>query len=278
MSMYPNTDTLGWEFGEVYFSDGSVSRLKDDESAPLLEDGENIVYSSDETAPLLEDVVDSNAPFTTVHCVICGLPATYMCAGCRQDNYCSHECQCYHWKMGHAEKCSQIMSARADLGRLVDTSPLLYDKYGHMTRASIEKELERVPGEDNTLVKNYSTISNLVELNADNLCIDMKQTQVKDGRFYLIANDIVTKCLDELDENVFRPFERARALGIDIDNFITERRHAQEERAELEHERTELASIREILERERTKLAAIRKLLNQQAPIITDETSNTGSE
>ncbi len=88
--------------------------------------------------------------------------------------------------------------------RFITTFPKLIKNYGHLTRASIEASLVPFPDEPVTLVPKNSVIASLIALNAENLNINMNRADLVDGRFYKVDNDIVSKCLDELDKNVLQ--------------------------------------------------------------------------
>ncbi len=102
---------------------------------------------------------------------------------------------------GEKGRCDEVAHTP---DRYITTFPELIKSYGHLTRASIEAKLVRLPDEDVTLVHYKSVIANLIELNADNLNINMARADLVDGRFLKVDNDIVNKCLDELDKNVLQ--------------------------------------------------------------------------
>ena len=265
-----------WGWSSVNVQDVSVSSFEGDESAPIL--------------PL-----DPDTDLTSVHCVVCTQPAALQCRGCGQQKYCSARCQTTDWeKKGHQEKCSDIMSARKKINRLMDRFPEIIKEHNHITRASIEENLMQIPDEDCTLVHKDSIIVNLMNINAELLNIDMVHAQLVHERFYKVANHIVTKCLDAMDEDVLEPFEQARAVGVDIDNLIAERRRAQEEREDEERrgqaardvdtERAELERARAEFASERTAVANARQELNQReinqreiVAIINEPPSQTGN-
>ncbi len=243
-------------------------------------------------ARALRSSPDPHTDLTSVHCSVCQKPASLKCRGCGQQKYCSPQCIATDWEeKGHQEKCSDIMKARADLSHLLDMFPEMAE-YNHMTRASVEKELIKLPDRDDaTLVKTDSIIVNIMKINAEMLGIDIERVKPVGGRYYVVANHIITKCLDKLSEDVLEPYEQARALGVDVDDLIAERKRAQEEREDEERraeaardvdaERAELELVRAEIASERANVAEARVILNQDARTILNRgvgtTINTGS-
>lgn len=135
--------------------------------------------------------------------------------------------------------------------RYIETYPELIQNYGHLTRASIEKGLMRSPHEPATFVQVGSVIATLIELNAESLNINLAMVKPVDGQYYKIANEIVERCLDELENNVLKhqPYvdlsqfsaTLVRADGrkwldtdgmeleVDSDEYVAERRKARVE-------------------------------------------------
>ncbi len=100
---------------------------------------------------------------------------------------------------------SQIISARPGLSRLIDTYPELAKHCEHVSLASIESELFPLSDQNVTLVDKDSIIANFLKLNSDTLKFDMKNALLVDGHLYVVTNDVVTKCLSQVYDNILKP-------------------------------------------------------------------------
>ncbi len=96
----------------------------------------------------------------------------------------------------------------------IEAFPELIRQYGHVTRAGIESKLVRFPDDSSTLVRDDSVIAQLMELNQEALNIDMSRSNKIDGRYYKVTNDVVEKCLEELDKNVLQ-----KQPYVNLENF-----------------------------------------------------------
>ena len=92
------------------------------------------------------------------------------------------------------------MSARPGLSRLIDTYPELAKICEHVSLASIENELFPV-----TLVDKDSRIANFLMSNSNPFNIDIKNFCIVNGRFYMVSNDIVAKCINQVYDDILKP-------------------------------------------------------------------------
>ena len=113
--------------------------------------------------------------------------------------------------------------AVAEFEEYVRMYPELVRDYGHMTREGLEKSLRRLPDGSGTEVPKDSVVVSLIRMNTAALDIkedDFERSITPDGKCYVVANAVVTRCLDELYKNVLAPIEKARAAGVDLETPI----------------------------------------------------------
>ena len=104
----------------------------------------------------------------------------------------------------------------AEIDEWLRKYPIMIAKCSHLTRADIEAKLLRSPDKKVSLVPDDSVVADLLTLNVDTLGLVMDEDRKIDGKYWEVSNDLVNQCLNELDTLIFKPMERARAAGVDL--------------------------------------------------------------